>query len=100
MEGKGFRPGVVAVIQTFGDRANFHPHVHTLLTRGGWTEAGDWVPVPYVLALAKKCGFPAGEGLELGGEVFGVAGLGRLFEDLVDDGKEVVEGAHGGQRRS
>jgi hypothetical protein len=28
-------PGVVAVIQTFGDRINFHPHVHVLVTGGG-----------------------------------------------------------------
>jgi hypothetical protein len=27
-EEEGFRPGVVSVVQTFGDRANFHPHVH------------------------------------------------------------------------
>ena len=48
MEEKGFRPGRVAVVQTFGDRANFHPHVHALVTRGGWTASGEWVPVPYV----------------------------------------------------
>jgi hypothetical protein len=47
-EEKGFRPGVVSVVQTFGDRANFHPHVHALVTRGGWPDAGEWVPVPYV----------------------------------------------------
>ena len=28
-------PGVVAVIQTFGDRINFHPHIHCLVTEGG-----------------------------------------------------------------
>jgi hypothetical protein len=48
MEETGFRPGLVAVVQTFGDRANFHPHVHALVTRGGWTSSGEWVPVPYV----------------------------------------------------
>ena len=32
---EGFRPGVVSVVQTFGDRVNFHPHVHALVTRGG-----------------------------------------------------------------
>jgi hypothetical protein len=36
------------VVQTFGDRANFHPHVHALVTRGGWTSSGEWVPVPYM----------------------------------------------------
>jgi len=47
-EEKGFRPGVVSVVQTFGDRANFHPHVHALASRGGWTVSGEWIPVPYV----------------------------------------------------
>jgi hypothetical protein len=45
---EGFRAGIVSVVQTFGDRANFHPHVHALVTRGGWTGSGEWVPVPYV----------------------------------------------------
>jgi len=27
-------PGIVAVIQTFGDRINFHPHIHVLITEG------------------------------------------------------------------
>jgi hypothetical protein len=35
VEEKGFRPGVVSVVQTCGDRANFHPHVHALVSRGG-----------------------------------------------------------------
>jgi hypothetical protein len=33
-------PGVVAVIQTFGDRINFHPHIHVLMTEGGTTPDG------------------------------------------------------------
>ncbi len=33
VEEKGFRPGMVSVVQTFGDRANFHPHVHALVSR-------------------------------------------------------------------
>ena len=45
-EEKGFRPGVVSVVQTFGDRANFHPHVHALVTRGGWDASGERVPAP------------------------------------------------------
>jgi len=42
------RPGMVAVVQTAGDRGNFHPHVHALVSRGGWTRDGKWTPVPYV----------------------------------------------------
>jgi hypothetical protein len=33
-------PGVVAVIQTFGDRINFHPHIHVLITEGGTSPDG------------------------------------------------------------
>jgi hypothetical protein len=46
-EEEAFRPGIVSVVQTFGDRANFHPHVHALVTRGGWTSSREWIPVPY-----------------------------------------------------
>ncbi len=48
VEEKGFRPGVVSVVQTFGERARFHPHVHALVSRGGWTASGEWIPLPYV----------------------------------------------------
>jgi ribosomal protein S27E len=33
-------PGVVAAVQTFGDRLNFHPHLHFLATEGGMDETG------------------------------------------------------------
>ncbi len=33
-------PGVVAVIQTFGDHINFHPHIHVLMTEGGTAPDG------------------------------------------------------------
>ena len=45
---QGLRPGMVAVVQTAGDLANWHPHVHALVSRGGWTRGWEWVPVPYV----------------------------------------------------
>jgi hypothetical protein len=53
-----------------------------------------------LLALAKKCGFLTGEGLELGREVLDVGGVGGFAEDFVDDGKEVVEGADWRQGRT
>ena len=45
---EGLRPGMVAVVQTAGDLATWHPHVHALVSRGGWTRDWGWVPVPYV----------------------------------------------------
>ncbi|MEX1245853.1 MAG: transposase [Thermoanaerobaculia bacterium] len=41
------RPGMVAVVQTFGERVNFHPHVHAIASRGGWRKDGTWVPVAH-----------------------------------------------------
>jgi hypothetical protein len=77
-EERGFRPGVVSMVQTFGERANFHPHVHALASRGGWTDSGEWVPVPYVderaaeelfrhkvLALLRRRGLLREERIEL-----------------------------------
>jgi hypothetical protein len=39
------KPGVVAVIQTFGDRINFHPHIHVLITEGGMAPDGAFYRV-------------------------------------------------------
>ena len=47
-EEEGFRPGMVSVVQTFGDAARFHPHVHAICSRGGWNARGEWLPVPYL----------------------------------------------------
>lgn len=33
--GSELMPGVIAAIQTFGDRINLHPHLHFLVTEGG-----------------------------------------------------------------
>ena len=35
VSGHELMPGIVSVIQTFGDRINFHPHIHILVTEGG-----------------------------------------------------------------
>ncbi len=42
------RPGMVAVVQTAGDLANWHPHVHALVSRGGWTKGGEWISAAFV----------------------------------------------------
>ena len=38
--GSALTPGVIAAIQTFGDRINFYLHPHFLVTEGGVDEAG------------------------------------------------------------
>jgi len=42
LTGKELIHGVMAVIQTFGDRTNSHPHVHALATEGGENERGTF----------------------------------------------------------
>jgi len=39
-------PGVVAVIQTFGQKINFHPHAHLLVTEGGEDRDGHFHHIP------------------------------------------------------
>jgi hypothetical protein len=43
-----FQPGMIAVVQTFGDALTWNPHVHALVTRGGWDRDGVWTPLPYI----------------------------------------------------
>ena len=45
---EGMRPGMVLVVQTAGDLANWHPHVHAIVSRGGWTCDWQWVAVAYI----------------------------------------------------
>jgi len=42
VSGHELMPGIVAVIQTFGDRINFHPHIHVLVTEGGTASDGTF----------------------------------------------------------
>jgi hypothetical protein len=34
LPGEDLVPGIIVAVQTFGDRINFHPHLHLLLTEG------------------------------------------------------------------
>lgn len=40
----GARAGVIATLHTWGRTLTFHPHLHCLVTGGGWTQSG-WRPV-------------------------------------------------------
>ncbi|MDH4270831.1 MAG: transposase [Candidatus Aminicenantes bacterium] len=44
--GSELMPGVIAAIQTFGNRMNPHPHLHFLVTEGGVDKAGLFHKVP------------------------------------------------------
>ncbi|MCP4902398.1 MAG: hypothetical protein GY906_35980 [bacterium] len=48
------RPGMVSVIQTARSDLGFSPHIHALVSRGGWTPDGRWVPVPFIDAEAAE----------------------------------------------
>ena len=42
------RPGMVAVIQTFGSSLKWNPHLHAIVTRGVFLDHGSWHPIPCV----------------------------------------------------
>jgi hypothetical protein len=44
--GSELRPGVIAAIQTFGDRINLRPHLYFLVTEGGADKAGLFHKIP------------------------------------------------------
>jgi len=46
--GSALTPGVIAAIQTFGDRINLHVHLHFLVTEGGVDEAGFFHKIPRI----------------------------------------------------
>jgi hypothetical protein len=46
--GSELMPGVIAAIQTFGTRINFHPHLHFLVTEGGVDETGIFHKIPRI----------------------------------------------------
>ncbi len=51
---RDIRPGMAGVVQTATDLLEWSPHVHALVSRGGWDREGTWVPVPYVDAKAAE----------------------------------------------
>jgi len=46
--GSALTPGVIAAMQTFGDRINLHVHLHFLVTEGGVDEAGVFHKIPRI----------------------------------------------------
>ncbi len=42
------RPGMVAVVKTFGSSLKWNPHIHAIVTRGVFLGDGSWQPIPYV----------------------------------------------------
>jgi hypothetical protein len=46
--GSELMPGVIAAIQTFGNRMNLHPHLHFLVTEGGVDKEGLFRKIPRI----------------------------------------------------
>ena len=46
LTGEELVPGIIVAVQTFGDRINFHPHLHLLVTEGGVDRAGIFHRLP------------------------------------------------------
>jgi len=68
VEEKRFRPGMVSVVETFGEGAKVHPHVHALCSRGGWTASGSgsrcrmWTRQRPRSSSATRCSLCSAEG--------------------------------------
>jgi len=41
--GKEVTPGVIAVLHTYGKDMKWNPHIHALVTEGGFKKNGEWV---------------------------------------------------------
>ncbi len=41
----GATVGILASLHTWGRDLSRHPHLHLLITGGGWSPAGEWIPV-------------------------------------------------------
>ncbi len=39
-------PGMIGAIHTFGELLHFHPHLHSLVTDGGFTPDGSFIALP------------------------------------------------------
>lgn len=39
----GAKPGIVSVLHTWGQKLNYHPHIHTIVSGGGLTKDGQFV---------------------------------------------------------
>ena len=46
-DGAAVSPGAVGFVQTAGELLNFHPHVHVLVTDGGFTPDGNFRPLAW-----------------------------------------------------
>ncbi len=38
----GAQPGIISVLHTWGQQLSFHPHIHSIISGGGITGAGNW----------------------------------------------------------
>jgi len=41
-------PGMIAAVQSFGELAHFHPHVHAIVSDGAFTNDGGFIPLPEI----------------------------------------------------
>ena len=39
----GVKPGITAILHTWGQNLNYHPHLHCVITGGGLTDINQWV---------------------------------------------------------
>ena len=48
---KNFSPGFIMVLHTFGRDLRWNPHIHCLISEGGYSNDGFWRNVNYYIVL-------------------------------------------------
>ena len=43
----GAKPGIISVLHTAGQKLNYHPHIHAIVTGGGLTSSGRFIKGPH-----------------------------------------------------
>lgn len=57
----GAKPGVTAILHTWGQNLSFHPHLHCIVTGGGLTDVGKWQAMHIGTQCTKPDDFRFGE---------------------------------------
>lgn len=83
----GARPGITAVLHTWGQNLLYHPHLHCVITGGGMTGTGQWRPARKSFFLPVKVLSKKFRGKFL-------CGLRREKLRLHNDAERLIEPAH------
>ena len=47
-------PGIIVVLHTYGRDLGFNPHIHVIMSEGGFDQNKEWVNIPYISYTALR----------------------------------------------